>query len=156
MSEIPDSEEAIVVYFDGLCEPKNPGGVATYGFLIIKSGKKIHHGHGLADAKPWTNEASNNVAEYSALIHALEWLLSENYNQSPVIIRGDSKLIINQITGIFKVKAFRIIELHEKAMNLMSNFPRIRAEWVARSENKEADLLSRIAYSKFIKARRKE
>ena len=37
----------IEVYFDGLCEP-NPGGVATYGFVIKRDGKKVHEGHGLA------------------------------------------------------------------------------------------------------------
>lgn len=155
MREPLDSKPIITVYFDGLCEPKNPGGVATYGFIVTKSGKKMYSEHGLAYAKPWTDEASNNVAEYSALIHALKWLRDHDYTDARLILRGDSRLIINQINGVFKVKAIRIVELYKRAMELLSFFPDSHAEWIEREQNKEADLLSRIAYSKFTRTRKK-
>ena len=139
----------IVVYFDGLCEPKNPGGVATYGVVVKSEGKTIFEGSGLAYAKPWTDEASNNVAEYSALIHALEWLRKNDLLASPIIVRGDSRLIINQMEGVFKVKAMRILALHQRASKLLSEFKNLHLEWVDRSRNAEADRLSRFAYRKF-------
>jgi ribonuclease HI len=141
-----------IVYFDGLCEPKNPGGVATYGLVVKRDGETIHQDGGVAYAKPWTNEASNNVAEYSAVIRGLEWLKKNNLEEAPIILRGDSRLIINQLNKTFKVKAKRILELHAKASQLLSEFKQLRLEWVDRSKNKEADTLSRVAYHRFRKS----
>jgi ribonuclease HI len=150
------AKEEYTVYFDGLCEPKNPGGVATYGLVVKHDGKTIHQDAGLAYAKPWTNEASNNVAEYSAIIHGLEWLKKNNLQAAPILLRGDSRLIVNQLNRTFKVKAKRILELHAKATQLLSEFRNARLEWVDRSQNKEADLLSRVAYHRFRKSARQQ
>jgi len=144
-----DSLGIYVAYFDGLCEPKNPGGVATYGLLVRNEGKTVFEDSGLAFAKPWTGEASNNVAEYSAAIHALEWLKKNGLQHSSIVLKGDSRLIINQLKGKFKVKAPRIVELHRRASRLLSEFSNLRLEWVDRSKNSEADRLSRLAYRKY-------
>src|SRR5919198_5990551 len=96
----------IEVYFDGLCQPYNPGGIACYAFVIkeFSGGRShekkhtIHSDYGLA-AEPFTDDATNNVAEYTAIIKALEWLLENNYNNQEIVIRGDSQLVINQING---------------------------------------------------------
>lgn len=149
------SDIPFYVYFDGLCEPKNPGGVATYGILIQQSGNTVHEESGLADAKPYSDEASNNVAEYSAIIHALEWLGKSGHTESQIIIRGDSKLIINQLTGVYKVKSLRIIELHHTAKKLLQKFKNLRIEWVNRELNQEADRLSRIAYKRYLRSHEK-
>ena len=93
----------LYVYFDGLCEPKNPGGVATYGIVIRQGNEIIHEESGLADAKPYSQEASNNVAEYSAIIHALEYLDRTGLTGSEIVLRGDSRLIIIQLTGVYNV-----------------------------------------------------
>jgi ribonuclease HI len=141
----------LYVYFDGLCEPKNPGGVATYGLVIKKDGATIFEDSGLAYAEPWSEEASNNVAEYSAIIRGLEWLNNGHYQNSPVIIRGDSRLIINQLKGLFKVKSPRLVEPYHRAKELLSRFSQASVEWVDRSQNAEADLQSRIAYSRYMR-----
>ncbi|MGI0080463.1 MAG: ribonuclease HI [Nitrososphaerales archaeon] len=143
----PKSE--FVLNFDGLCEPKNPGGIATYGVVIRQDGKKVFEEHGLADAEPWSNDASNNVAEYSGLIRGLVWLKSMGHLDSRIVIRGDSRLVINQLNGAFKIKAPRLVELYRRAKELASEFKKIKIEWVDRSLNKEADLLSRIAYARY-------
>jgi ribonuclease HI len=148
---LPNIEKSWYVYFDGLCEPKNPGGVATFGLVVKRHGKVVFQQADLAYAKPWTNEASNNVAEYSAVIRALEWLKSEKLQSSCIALIGDSRLIINQLNGTFKVKAVRIVELHLRAMKLLFEFKDIHLQWVDRSKNKEADLLSRLAYARFMK-----
>lgn len=150
--QLADECNTLFVYFDGLCEPKNPGGVATYGLVIQKDNKIIFEDCGLAEAEPWSDDASNNVAEYSAILRALEWLDENKQHDSHIVIRGDSKLIVSQLRGEYKVKSLRIVELHHKAKRLLSKFGNLQIEWVDRSLNQEADRLSRIAYKKYIRA----
>jgi ribonuclease HI len=144
----PGGAETIFLNFDGLCEPINPGGIATYGVVIRQGKVHLLEDDGLAFAKPWTYEASNNVAEYSALIRGLEWLKDHKMRCSKIIVRGDSILVINQLKGTYKVKAARILLLYKRAKELLGEFKALRFEWVDRSQNKEADLLSRIAYAR--------
>lgn len=136
----------IEAYFDGLCEP-NPGGVATYGFVIKRDGKKIHEGHGLAGT-PKTPQATNNVAEYTGLIRALEWLRSQKIKE-PVVVRGDSDLIIKQVRGEYKVKSPLLAPLHGQAAALMDKLPEVTLEWVARERNADADRLTNLAYAEY-------
>ena len=138
----------IVVYFDGLCQPVNPGGIACYAFLIRRDGKIVHSEYGLA-AKPYSNDSTNNVAEYTALIKALEWL-SRNQPRESIRIRSDSKLVVSQINGEYKVKSKRIIPLYRQAMSLKNSFPSIEIAWVPREENREADALTNRAYREAI------
>ena len=137
---------------EGSLEPS----LGAFGLVVKHQGKTIHQDAGLAYAKPWTNEASNNVAEYSAILRGLEWLKEKNMQTAAIIIRGDSRLIINQLNKTFKVKAKRILELHARATKLLSEFNNVRLEWVDRSQNKEADLLSRVAYHRYRKSIKKQ
>lgn len=136
----------ITLYFDGLCEPINPGGVATFGFVIYRDKRLLKEDKGLA-AQPRSPEASNNVAEYTALIKGLEWLLENGF--SNVEVNGDSRLVINQMKGEYKVKAKRIRPLHEKAKRLAAQFQQVSFSWIRREENKHADTLSREAYKEY-------
>ena len=95
---------------------------------------------------------SNNVAEYAGVLHILKYFSSHPPGRA--MIYGDSNLVINQLSGKFKVKAPRIVELYKKALDLSNQFKDIRFEWVDRSLNSEADLLSRIAYAKYKKQSR--
>ncbi|MBB5254763.1 ribonuclease HI [Sulfurisphaera ohwakuensis] len=131
----------IIGYFDGLCEPKNPGGIATFGFVIYLDNRKIE-GYGLAE-KPFSINSTNNVAEYSGLICLMETMLKLGIS-SP-IIKGDSQLVIKQMNGEYKIKAKRIIPLYEKAIQLKKKL-NATLIWVPREENEEADRLSRVAY----------
>lgn len=143
---ISRDNDTLYLNFDGLCEPRNPRGIATYGVVIRKGRVHLLEDCGLAFAKPWSDDASNNVAEYSALIKGLEWLKANKFMASKLIVRGDSSLVINQLNGRFKVKAKRLINLHKRAQDLVHEFRNVRFEWVERSKNKEADHLSREAY----------
>jgi len=133
-------------YFDGLCEP-NPGGVATYGFVVKRDGKKIHEGHGLAGT-PKTPQATNNVAEYTGLIRALEWLLSQK-TKEPIVIRGDSDLIIKQVKGEYKVKSGLLAPLHGQVKELLEKLPALTIEWIQRERNADADRLTNLAYAEY-------
>ena len=136
----------IEAYFDGLCEP-NPGGVATYGFLIKRDGKKIDEGHGLAGT-PKTPRATNNVAEYTGLIKALEWLVAHKI-KDPVVVRGDSDLVIRQVKGEFKVKSALLAPLHAQVKELLEKLPGVSFEWVQRERNADADRLTNLAYAEY-------
>jgi ribonuclease HI len=156
MLRIVDSSNKIQVYFDGLCQPYNPGGIACYAFVIVaKKGHEQEHQqyseYGLA-AEPFSDSATNNVAEYTGIIKALEWLLEKNNykNNQKIIIRGDSQLVINQINGKYKVRAVKIIPLYQKVKSLLSKFKDIKIEWIPRDKNKEADKLSNKAYQEIL------
>ena|SRR5688572_25355301 len=136
----------IEAYFDGLCEP-NPGGVATYGFVIKRDGKKLHEGHGLAGT-PKTPQATNNVAEYTGLIRALEWLLAQK-PPGPIFVRGDSDLVIKQVQGLYKVKSPLLAPLHGQVKELLEQLPEITFEWVQRERNADADRLTNLAYAEY-------
>jgi ribonuclease HI len=143
----------IQVYFDGLCQPYNPGGIACYAFVILTKKGHEHSEYGLA-VEPFGDNATNNVAEYTGIIKALEWLLEKNNynNNQKIIIRGESQLVINQIKGKYKVRAVKIIPLYQKVKSLLSKFKDIKIEWIPRDNNKEADKLSNKAYQEILES----
>ena len=118
----------------------NPG-VGCFAFVIKKEGNTIHSDYGLAE-----HASTNNVAEYTGIIKALEWLLEHNYKNQNILIKGDSQLVVSQIKGKFKVKAPRIIPLYHKAISIISKFRHIQFELIPREQNKEADKLCYLAY----------
>lgn len=141
----------LVVYFDGLCEPVNPGGVAAYGFVVYRDGERLHAGRGVAGAGYLGSEATNNVAEYTALVKALEWLVENGFAGEELVVRGDSQLVIKQLKGEYAVRSSRITPLYARVKELLRFFPSVRLEWVPRELNAEADALSREAYEEFLR-----
>ncbi|HVX03045.1 MAG TPA: ribonuclease HI [Nitrososphaera sp.] len=141
------SETAAIfeVNFDGLCLPKNPGGVACYAYLVKKGGRLVHSDYGLA-AEP-SAYSTNNIAEYTALIKALEWLDGNGHTSNKIEVRGDSQLVVKQMNGEFRVKNKQIIPLFQKASLLRKKFHDISIIWVPREQNSEADKLSEKAYN---------
>lgn len=137
----------IEVYFDGLCQPINPGGISCYAFIVKSDGRIIHSDYGVA-AKPFSEESTNNVAEYTALAKALQWLLANNLNSKKVEIKSDSQLVVNQLTGDYKVKARRILPLFKQILFLKTKFQDIQIIWIPRDKNREADRLTNKAYNK--------
>jgi ribonuclease HI len=139
--------------FDGMCQPVNPGGVACYGFTILEKKNnrlyRIYEESGIA-FKPFSQESSNNVAEYVALIKLLKWLLAKRYNKFSILIQGDSQLIINQLSGKYKVKSEKLKIYYEKTKILIQKFENIHIEWISRENNNEADALANQAYIDFI------
>lgn len=142
----------LVLYFDGLCEPINPRGIACYGFVIYKNGIKVHEEGGFVGAGMFGDDVSNNVAEYTALIKGLEWLIENGMNNEEIIVYGDSQLVINQLNNLYTVRAYRIVPLYSRIKKLISLFKKITFKWIPREKNIEADKLSRKAYNEFVKA----
>jgi ribonuclease HI len=137
----------IEVYFDGLCQPINPGGISCYAFIVKSDGRIVYCDYGIA-GEPFSEGSTNNVAEYTALTKALQWLLANDYRSKKVEIKSDSQLIVNQLTGDYKVKARRIMPLYKEVLSLKSKFQDIQIKWIPRDKNREADKLTNKAYNR--------
>jgi len=127
-------------WFDGGCWPKNPGGYATYGSVIAKDGETIWEGSGLV--VPTSMGTTNNLAEYAAYIVVLNELEKRKLTELPITIYGDSKLVINQMQGAWKIKKGSYAPLAIRAKDLTKRFPNIQLEWIPRDKNSMADALA--------------
>jgi len=132
----------ITIYFDGLCRPKNPGGVATYGYLIYQDGKKVKTGYGVIGSGAGM---TNNVAEYTALKQAAEWV-SQNNPDKEIVIKGDSQLVIRQMNGTWQVTSATSKKFVPEIRRLLEG-RKTHFIWIPREHNIEADELSNLAYS---------
>jgi ribonuclease H / adenosylcobalamin/alpha-ribazole phosphatase len=81
--------------------------------------------------------ATNNVAEYRAVIAGLS--RAAELGATEVLLRSDSRLLVEQLSGRFRVKNPTLQRLHTEARALVSGFRRVRIEHVPRELNKEAD-----------------
>jgi len=136
----------VVVHFDGACEPARGGGVATYGFVVEGEGRDREE-MGLA-VPPHDPRATNNVAEYTAAIRALEYLVESGYSGA-VELQGDSQLVIRQASGKYAVRAAHLRPLWERLTELARRFPEVRYRWVPREMNRRADALSKEAMARY-------
>jgi len=132
----------ITLYFDGLCRPRNPGGVATYGYVMYKDGKMVKSGYGVVGSG---TGMTNNVAEYSALKRAAEWV-RENCSEDEIVIKGDSQLVIHQMNGTWQIKSETSKKFVPEIRRLLEG-RKTRYVWIPREQNAEADQLSNVAYS---------
>ncbi|MCL6559581.1 MAG: reverse transcriptase-like protein [Firmicutes bacterium] len=138
---------SIFVYTDGLCQPVNPGGIATYGWVAYKDSKKIQEECACVCSGP---EATNNVAEYSGIIAALRWLLANGYSGEKIIVCSDSQFCVRQLNGQYAVKSTRVMPLYLQVKELARKFKDLSFEWIHREKNQEADSLSRKAYDNYV------
>lgn len=140
----------INLYFDGGCQPKNPGGVATSGwFLTDENGKIVAEGAKVvADGGVL---ATNNYAEYCAVGLGLKFLVENEWSGESLTIRGDSKLVINQISSEWKCKAPHLKKLLEK---ILIHIDALDVEWssiwIKRDSNNHAHDLAEKEYQKHL------
>jgi ribonuclease HI len=139
-------DKMITAYFDGLCYPKNPCGVAAYGYLIYRDGEIIHRGfRAVGEGKGMTN----NVAEYEGLKAAAMWL-HDNGIEEKILIKGDSQLVMKQMKGEWQVNS-ATSKKYVPEIKLLLQGMDVTFQWVPREKNEEADKLSRVAYERFRK-----
>jgi ribonuclease HI len=136
----------IEVWTDGLCEPINPGGTGCASYILKKNGKVVQQG---SETLGTSKDMTNNVAEYSALIRALQAIGKLGLDKEKILLRSDSKLLVSQMKGEWKVKGARIMPLYATAKELAKRLD-INFQWVPREENVEADSLCRLAYDSAI------
>ncbi len=134
----------IKAYFDGCCEPVNPGGTASYGMVILDDGKEIHRASKIFyPEKGREKETSNNVAEYLGFMNILEWIEEKKLQNEAIEICGDSNLVIHQMFGTWRIKKGFYVPIALKCRKMLSQFPRIKGHWIRRDENSLADELSK-------------
>lgn len=113
----------------------NPG-PAGYGSVVWSS----DHATVLAESKEAIGHATNNVAEYRGLIAGLGEAASLDATEVDVLM--DSKLVVEQMSGRWKVKHPEIAALHQQATALAARFDRITYKWIPRAQNSHADRLA--------------
>lgn len=126
--------EKVIIYFDG-SSIGNPGPSAS-AYIIQKASGEVIEEEGI-----FIGEGTNNVAEYRALIFALE--KAKELGLKEIELRTDSELIVNQILGNYRVRAEKIIPLFKKVKRLLKNF-----KWEIRKVNrKEMKRVDQLAFA---------
>lgn len=111
----------------------NPG-PAAYG-AVVGNGHRI-----VRELAGTVGRATNNVAEYRGLLAALTWIAANYENPEPVEVRLDSRLVVEQMSGRWKIKH---PDMQQLAIAARNAYPPhlVRYEWVPREQNRRADAL---------------
>jgi ribonuclease HI len=128
-----EAPEVLHLHIDGGSRG-NPGD-AGFGVHVTAPG-----GAEVAALYGFIGQATNNVAEYQALLHGLRYALQRGARR--VLVFSDSELVVRQIAGQYRVKHPAMIPLHREALALLRQFEEVRVTHVRRDQNKEADRLA--------------
>lgn len=129
----------LIVYTDGASRG-NPG-PASYGFTISDEGGKLLHKEGR-----YIGKTTNNVAEYTAVLEALKHVKEEFGNKLlGVEVFADSKLVAEQLSGRYKIKAKHLKPFIEEIHLLSLELGDVVFSYVPRSKNTPADRLANLA-----------
>ena len=123
--------DLVFVHTDGACRG-NPGPSGA-GWVFSEPGGQVFR-----RGKAFLGRATNNEAEYVAVILALEDALKQGFEN--LRLHADSELLVKQVNGIYRVKNPRIKELYTQLMGLARKFKSFEAKHVRREFNAEADL----------------
>ena len=115
----------------------NPG-PASYGLVL-----KRPDGTRLEILGKYIGRHTNNVAEYYALIAALDYALANGIKR--LRVHSDSQLIVNQMKGLYKVKHPDLRPLHERAKKMAAGLESFTIQYVPREQNREADAAANAA-----------
>src|SRR5437868_4608017 len=108
----------------------NPG-PAGYGVVIEDSA-----GNRVAHLSRFLGHQTNNFAEYSGLLAALDYALAHGHEALEVI--SDSELLVKQINGQYKVRNLALLDLYKRAKSLIAKMQWFNIHHVLRGKNKEA------------------
>ncbi len=134
----------IVLYIDGAARG-NPG-PAGIGAVIKDRDTPV------IQLSEYIGEATNNVAEYSALLMALQ--KAREVGARVLDIRSDSELLVRQLSGTYKVKNEGLKPFYSRVTELLSEFERVRFEHIPREQNTLADSLANRAIDEFFAGKR--
>ena len=129
-------DEPITLEFDGGARG-NPGPAGIGVVLRSKDGTE------LVTLGRFIGHATNNVAEYRALITALQ--KAKDLGARRVAIRGDSELVVKQMKGVYRVKNEALRELYDEAQALLGHFEHSTIDHNYRNKNALADKLANLA-----------
>ena len=135
------SLNSLEIYIDGAAKG-NPG-PAGIGIVIYRDGAVIKQ------VSRFIGETTNNVAEYTALIYALQEALI--LKASEIKVKTDSELLYKQIKGEYKVRHVNLKPLFEQLRHLFMGFKHIDVSHISRENNREADRLATAAVKENIR-----
>lgn len=141
MNKIRKVREDFVLYTDGASKG-NPGH-SGIGFIIYNKAGDI-----IAKSSRYIGETTNNVAEYTALIDALQRAIDLNIDS--VEIRMDSELVVKQLNREYRVRSNRLKPLYEKVRNLLNELSTFSVVKIPREENELTDRLASLAVKKYL------
>jgi ribonuclease HI len=130
-----DRRLRLILHCDGAARG-NPGPAGVGVHIADDDGNLV------AEIAEGIGEATNNVAEYTAAIRGLE--RARELGAAEVHLRSDSRLLIEQLSGRWKIKNKNLIRLHRQVRELAQAFERVTYEHVPRERNVEADLLANL------------
>lgn len=122
--------EILTAYTDGGARG-NPGPAAIGVVLLDEKGQVV------AEVSKYIGQATNNVAEYLAVVYALQEALYRK--ASRVVINTDSQLVAKQIMGKYKVKDQNLLKFRDLILNLFRGFDKVEVREIPREENDKAD-----------------
>ena len=131
----------LVAHVDGGARG-NPG-PAGYGVVI-----EDRQGKPIAELSRYLGHRTNNFAEYSGLIAALNYVV--DHQLSALRVLSDSELMVRQMNGVYKVRSPELRPLYEEAKRLARHLQWFRIEHVRREKNAEADRLANEAMDRKI------
>ena len=129
------STQTAVIHIDGASRG-NPG-PAAIAFVIATPGQPV------VEEYATLGDTTNNIAEYTALLRALEKAASLSLER--LHIHSDSELLVKQMNGEYRVKNEDLRNLYEEAQGLLRRFRGVQISHVRREQNKRADELCNIA-----------
>ena len=128
--------KTMIAYIDGGSRG-NPG-PAGYGVYITDG-----EGRKLAELSDYLGVQTNNFAEYSGLVAALEYAVEHGYSTVKVV--SDSELLVKQMKGQYKVRSEALAAIYNEARALVRKLDRFEVRHVLRHLNKDADRLANLA-----------
>lgn len=123
---------SIIINTDGGARG-NPGPAGIGVVFSSETGKILH------EFKAYIGEATNNVAEYKALVLALEEAEKLNYAELQILM--DSELVVRQMQGVYKIKEPALQVLAKQVLALSNRFKKVTYRHIPREKNKAADKL---------------
>lgn len=131
--KVPATDDWLRVCSDGASR-NNPGPAGAGGQAVDPAGNVI------LEVSEYLGHATNNVAEYHALIMVLEASRGLGYKRIKVFT--DSQLVANQVTGGFKVKHSGLKPLVARARALLDEYREVEVQYIPREKNTECDALA--------------
>lgn len=134
----------VEAWFDGSFRNYDGNHVMGIGGVVKRNGKEIFY-----FSETIKEQGSSNTAEYLALIRVLEFLIEHKFEE-PILIRGDSKLVINQINGYWDIKNGTYVVAAFKAAELFKKLKNVKIKWTSRKNNIDSDKLSKYERDKMV------
>lgn len=134
----------LTIFTDGASRG-NPG-KASYGFTISDDSGRL-----IFEQGKYIGKATNNVAEYMAVLESLKWIANNISKKCQIEYFADSKLVVEQLSGRFKVKSLHLKPIIEQIKILAIELGGITFTHIPREQNTAADKLANIALDKLSK-----